>query len=269
MSQTREFTVGDVKLLVRKPRLDELREAQKIYTKAFHDALKSGAILRAKLDDVLREQGLWDDSKEEQVKKLQGEIAQLEVSLLKGGNYKLAEKAAFDLIEKRDEVRKIFATKFIYDTKTAEAIADDARNDYLVSVCLVYNDKDFPPFYKNLEEYLNNQNTPLAIEAYKQFLFLVNDSEDNAEQNLTEYKFLKKFKRIDDKLRLINKDGHLVDRDGRLIDENGRYIASDGSFVDVNGNPVDKDGNYNFGQQTYLDENGNPILDEVGNPITL
>lgn len=259
MSQDREFTVGDKNLKIRKPRLDELREAQKIYIKSFHDALKAGAILRAKLDDVLREQGLWDDKKEDDVKTLQSEIAQLEVSLLKGGSYKLAEEAAFTLIDKRDELRKIFAIKYIYDTKTAEAIADDAKNDYLVSVCLVYNDKDFQPYFKNLEDYLNNQNDQVALEGYKQFLFLINDTEDNSEQELTEYKFLKKFKRIDDKLRLINKDGHLVDREGRLIDENGRYIAADGSFVDINGNPVDKDGNYNFGEAVYLDESGNPI----------
>ncbi len=260
MDRTRSFTFGELKFMIRRPNLEELTEAQKIQTKAFHDALNSGAILRAKLDEVLRSQGLWSDEKEMKLKTLQAEIGDLEVRLLKGGiKLSEAEKIAFEIIDKRDEIKKIFGIQMLYDAKTAEAISEDARSDYLLSVCLVYDNKENTPYFKDLADYLNQQDSLLVAEAYKNYLYLLNDTEDNPQQNLTEYKFLKKYGKVDSKLRLINKDGHLIDKYGHLINEDGRYVNKDGELVDINGNPVDADGNYKFDEQPFLDDEGNPI----------
>lgn len=258
--ETREFKVGELSLKIRKPTLEEIREALKIQTRAFADAIDNGAILRAKLDEVLKSQGLWDDDKENEIKTLQVEISQLEVQLLKGG-IKLsdAEKIAFQIIEKRDRIKEIFTVKMIYDTKTAESIADDAKTDYLISVCVVYNNKESSPYFKDLADYMNKQDSSVALEGYRQYLYLINGTEDNPEQALTEYQFLKKYKKVDDKLRLINKDGHLVDKFGRLINEDGKFVDKDGNLVDINGNPVDENGNYKFDAQPFLDDEGNAV----------
>jgi hypothetical protein len=258
--ETREFKVGELSLKIRKPTLEEIREAQKIQTRTFKDAIDNGAILRAKLDEVLKTQGLWDDDKENEIKTLQVEISQLEVQLLKGGiKLSEAEKIAFEIIEKRDRIKEIFTIKMIYDTKTAESIADDAKTDYLISVCVVYNNKENSPYFKDLADYMNKQDSAVALEGYRQYLYLINGTEDNPEHSLTEYQFLKKYKKVDDKLRLINKDGHLVDRQGRLINEDGKFVKEDGSLVDINGNPVDENGNYKFDAQPFLDDEGNAI----------
>lgn len=270
MKNNREFTVTkgetELKLAVRKPRLDELREAQKIQTKAFHDAIESGAVLRVKLDEILKAQGLWDQSKDVEIKTLQKEIIDMEMTLRRGGlKVSVGKDLAFKIIEKRDRIKEIFAVKLMYDGKTAEAIADDAKTDFLLSVCLVYNDTG-KPYFKNLEDYLNNQNDTVAIEGYRNFIMLMNDhDETDVENNFIEYKFLKRFKMVDDKLRLINKEGQLVDRHGNLIDENGRYIKIDAegnkSFVDINGNPVDEKGEYCVQEEPFLDDDGNVIVE--------
>lgn len=269
MAANREFVVKikdqDVSLMVRKPRLDELREAQKIHTRTFHDALNAGAILRAKLDDVLKEQGLWGDDKDIEIKTLQKEIAELEVKLRGGGlRLDVAKNIALDIIDKRNKIKEIVAIKLVYDSKTAESQADDARTDYLVSVCLVYNDKDHKPYFKNLEDYLNSQNDTVAIEGYRNFLMLLNDSTDDYEKDFIEYKFLKRFNFVDDKLRLVNKEGHLVDREGRLIDENNRYIRYDSNgnkeYIDINNNVVDENGDYKIDEKPFLDDEGNEIV---------
>lgn len=268
MVATKDFVVKikdqDVSLSVRKPRLDELREAQKIHTRTFHDALNAGAVLRAKLDDVLKSQGLWGDEKDIEIKTLQREIADLDVKL-RGGGLKLndGKAIALEIIDKRNKIKEIVAIKILYDSKTAESQADDARTDYLVSVCLVYNDKDHKPYFKNLEDYLNSQNDLAAIEGYRNFLMLLNDSNDDFEKDFIEYKFLKRFSFVDDKLRLINKEGHLVDRTGRLIDDNGRYIRyTDGQkeFIDINNNLVDENGDYKIEEKPFLDEEGKEIV---------
>lgn len=264
MEKVKSFKFKDTELAIRKPTLEELKEAQRIQTRAFHDALNSGAVLRAKLDEILTKQGLWDEAKENRLKTLQAEISQLEVKLLKGG-IKLsdAEAIAFEIIDKRDEIKRIFAVKLIYDAKTAEAISEDTRTDYLLSVCVVYDNKESTPYFKDLADYLNQQETPLAGEAYKQYLYLLNNTEENPETNSTEYKFLRKYGKVDSKLRLINKQGKLVDRNGKLINEDGRYISETGEFVDVNGNPVDENGDYKFDEQPFLDDDGKPIVVEA------
>ena len=41
--------------------LQQQNEATKVYNRAFLDALESGALLRNKLEDYMRSQGMWDD----------------------------------------------------------------------------------------------------------------------------------------------------------------------------------------------------------------
>ena len=56
---------GDAKVLyLIDPDAKINKQAQLAYNRAFRDALQSGAILRQKLDDVLRDQEIWDDKKE-------------------------------------------------------------------------------------------------------------------------------------------------------------------------------------------------------------
>ena len=56
---TCEVEGEDKEFIVRNPSLDDQREGQKIYNQAFTDAIKSKAVVRARLDDLLTEQGLW------------------------------------------------------------------------------------------------------------------------------------------------------------------------------------------------------------------
>ena len=75
----------EVTFLVRSPSLQDQKEATKVYNSAFTDALKSKAVVRAKLDDLLVEQGLWDDTKQMRFATLQAQILEGERKLAKGG----------------------------------------------------------------------------------------------------------------------------------------------------------------------------------------
>ena len=76
--KTREFKYQidnkEVTFTVKSPSLGDQKEANKIYNTAFSDAVKAKALVRAKLDDVLVEQGLWDNHKQEKFNKLQNNI---------------------------------------------------------------------------------------------------------------------------------------------------------------------------------------------------
>lgn len=262
--KTKTFTVDvggkTVNLLVRSPSLQDQREGTKIYNQTFSEALKARAVVRAKLDDVLMEQGLWDANKQAQFTKLQSDILDGERKLAKGGiSLSEARQTALDMKRHRMELRDLIAVKTNLDTHTAEGQADNARFNYLVSACTVYNDTK-EPYFKGYEDYLNRSTDLVAIQSAQHLANILYGLDDDYETKLPENKFLKQYKFVDDQLRLINKEGKLVDDKGRLIDENGRFINEQGQFVDKDGNLVDSDGDYLVDFKPFLDDDGKPVV---------
>lgn len=248
---------------IKSPSFKDQREAQKIYNQAFADAVKSGCIVRGRLDDLLREQGLWDENKERKMNTIQQQIFDNEQILAKGGiSLNSAKSVALEIRELRQELREVISSRTSLDSNTAEGQADNARFNYLVSCCLVYSENN-KPYFDSYESYLNKSAEPVAIKAAQVLASRMYGLDDNYEANLVENKFLKQYNFVDDDLRLVNKDGHLVDEEGRLIDENGRFVNEKGEYVDKDGKPVDDNGDYVCEFKPFLDEDGNPVEVEV------
>jgi hypothetical protein len=266
--KTRTFTATvdnkEVTFLVRSPSLQDQKEATKVYNSAFTDALKSKAVVRAKLDDLLVEQGLWDDTKQMRFATLQAQILEGERKLAKGGiPLAQAREEALKMKKLREDLRELIAVKTNLDTHTAEGQADNARFNYLVSVCTVYNDTK-KPYFSSYEDYNSKSGTDLVAGLAAQNLAgMLYGLDNDYEEKLPENKFLKQYKFVDDKLRLINKDGKLVDGEGRLIDENGRFINEKGEFVDKDGNLVNQEGDYVIEFKPFLDDEGKPVVLET------
>jgi len=264
-----EINNNSIELAVRSPSLQDQQEASKVYNQAFNEAIKSKAIVRARLDDLLYEQGLWDTIKQNQFSTLQHRILEGEKKLAKGG-IPLAEARtiALKMRQDREEMRDLIAVKTNLDTHTAEGQADNARFNYLVSVCTVYNDSK-QPYFKTYADYLNSVTDTVAILAAQNLAGMLYGLDADFEEKLSENKFLKQYKFIDSKLRLINKNGHLVDEENRLIDEFGRFVNDDGKLIDKDGNLVSDDGDYLLEFSPFLDENGQPVsLDNNSNNET-
>jgi hypothetical protein len=271
--KTKTFKVtidnNEKEFLVRSPSLSDQREGQKVYNQAFTDAIKSKSVVRAKLDDLLEDQGLWNDEKQAKFTSLQKELLEGEKKLAKGGfSLNEAKDLAVKMKQLRDEIRDLISVRTSLDNHSAEGQADNARFNYLVSVCVVYNDTK-QAYFSSLEDYLNRSTDQVAIQGAQNLANMLYGLDNDYESNLPENKFLKKFKFIDNKLRFIDKKGRLIDSEGRLVDEGGRFIDESGNFIDKFGNRVDKDGEYVVDQQPFLDDNGNPIiLDEEKNEPT-
>lgn len=257
----REFTVGEQTFLVKAPSSKDQQEAGKIYNTAFSSAIKSKALVRAKLDDVLTDQGLWDDAKQKKYENLQNEILEGERALSKGGiPLKKAKSFALKMKTARNSLRDLISVKTTLDTHTAEGQADNARFNYLVSACLVYKDTK-QPYFQGYEDYLSKAGELVAIEAAQHLASMLYGLENDYEQKLPENKFLSKYNFVDDKLRLIDDKGQLVDDSGRLINEAGRFVNEKGELVDKKGNLVNDKGDYLVEFQPFLDDSGKPIGD--------
>jgi hypothetical protein len=264
--KTRTFNVvidgKNREMFVRSPSLNDQKEATKVYNQTFSEALKAKAVVRAKLDDLLVEQGLWDGIKQAKFTELQSEILDGERILAKGGiSLMEAKKTALNMKKKREDLRDLISAKTNLDTHTAEGQADNARFNYLVSACTVYNDTK-EPYFKNYEDYNNKAADIVSTLAAQNLANMLYGLEDDYEEKLPENKFLKQYKFVDTKLRLINKEGKLVDENGRLVNEDGRYINEEGKFIDKHGNLVDKDGDYIVEFSPFLDDSGKPIIED-------
>jgi hypothetical protein len=252
----------ELELMIKSPSVQDQKEASKAYNQAFSDAIKSKAIVRAKIDEILKEQGLWDDDKQLKFDQLQAQILEKERILAKGGiSLSRAKTVALEMKKLREEMRELISVKTVLDNNTAEGQADNARFNYLVSCCTVYKDSN-KPYYNGLEDYLNRASDDVALKAAQTLANILYGLDNDYEANLPENKFLKQYKFVDDKLRLINNEGKLVDKDGRLIDETGRFIDKDGNYVDKYGYRVDQTGEYLIESQPFLDDNGKPIIIE-------
>lgn len=262
--KTKTFTLTiedkEVEFLVKSPSLQDNREAQKVYNQAFTDAIKSKSVVRAKLDDLLSDQGLWDDEKQAKFTGLQKELSDGEKRLAKGGfGLNEAKDLAVRMKVIRDEIRDLISVRTSLDNHSAEGQADNNRFNYLVSACVVYNDTK-QPYFKDMEDYLNRATEEVALKGAQILANMMYGLDNDYEKNLPENKFLKKYKFVDDNLRLVDKKGRFIDSEGRLVDENGRFINDSGEFVDKFGNLVDSQGDFIVEQEPFLDENGQPVI---------
>ena len=264
MDETNVFTDKvdgkDVKFQVKVPSLENMDEAYKVRSRAFTSAINSNALLRARLDDILKEQGLWNDAKQAKLTSLQQDLITGEQVLAKGG-MRLSEgkKLALDMRQTRIDMQELLSVRNNLDNSTAEGHADNARFNYLVSACLVYKDTG-EPYFSGLADYLNRFTDPIGYQGASILASSMYGLDSNYEAKLPENIFLKDFQFIDDELRLVNKEGKLVDEEGRLIDSIGHFIDEKGSRVDINGNPLNEDGSYAFERKPFLDDDDKPII---------
>ena len=250
---------NEVKVAVLKPKAKHLREAQLSYNRAFRDALESGALLRQKLEDHMREQGIWDDTKQERYDEINKTVLEGEKKLAKGGiSLSEAKTLALDMRVARSELRELIAERTIMDGNTAEGQSDNARFNALVSECIVSVDNNNVKKFNNIEEYDEVAAEPWAIEAASELANMLYDLDPEYDNNLPENKFLKDYEFVDKDLRLVNDDGHLVDSEGRLINDDGRFISYDGEdqeyYVDIEGNELTEKGDYVVDFKPFLDD---------------
>ena len=265
--QNRTFTVEiegkEREMCARSPSLQDQREGTKVYNQAFSEALKSKAVVRAKLEDLLSEQGLWNDGQQIKFNQLQTEILENERKLAKGGiSLKEAKEAAIKMRVSREDLRNLIGVKTNLDTHTAEGQADNARFNYLVSVCTVYNDTK-APYFKSYEDYNNRSGDLVAVLGAQHLAGMLYGLDSDYEEKLPENKFLKQYKFVDKDLRFINKDGLLIDGNDQLVDADGRFVNDKGEYIDKIGNLVDKKGDYIVEFTPFLDDDGQPVVLEV------
>ena len=270
--ESKDSNDNEVRVILKRPSIKDMRDSQIVYNKSFKDALDGGAILKKKLNAYISEQDIWDDEKEKRYNQVVEEMQSHEGSLRQGG-IPLAEArgVALKLRVLRNEFRNLIAERSEMDSNTAESIADNSRFNFLVTRCIT--DEGNKKVFSNEEDYDGKADEPWAFEAAAELANILYELDPDFNKNLEENKFLFNYKFCNNDLQLVNKEKHLIDGDDegveRLISKEGRYVAYRGDddsevyFVNKKGEEVDEEGNALVDFAPFLDEDGKPVVLET------
>jgi len=234
-----------VEIVVKKPNASVINQAQKIGAKVWTESVREGLFTKLSLDKFMRDNGIWDDSKEEEKENIVENIKLLERQIalgVDGKKLKVSEgkRKAIELIGLRNNLRSLLSEKINLESNTAEGLADNAKFNFLVACCTF--DVNDQKIYKNIDDYNNNSDDEVAFAAAAALGQMMYSLDSNYEEELPENQFLKKFNLVDDDLSLVDKDGHRIDVDGTLVNDKGWLVNSDGQRIDREGNLLNENG---------------------------
>jgi len=252
------------KIFIQKPSSKVLSEAQHVSAKVWTECVRDKIMTKQELRNFMYQNNIWNSGKDAQQLALTSKINDLEKKLYVGGNQQYmkiseAKELAIQMRIARMELRDLIAEKMSLEQNTAEALADNAKFDYLVSRC-TYNSNG-QPVYSSLDDYNERADDELAIAAATAMAETLYSLDKDFESKLPENKFLIDQKLVNDDLSLINKDGETVDTQGRKINEFGHYINNDGKRVDIDGNLLDENGNY-IPAVKYINDDEDEVIAE-------
>ena len=238
---------NELDLVVESPRADVLQKATLWYNIKIAELLRASAssacalIPRSKMSEYLLKIGAWSDADEKQFLALQFEIRGCEKILAKGGIKKAeARTVALRAREARDDLVALYGKRSQYDNATIEAVAEQHRFRFLVTLCV--KTPDGKPYFASVDDYVEKESSRAAFDSASVVAKSVYNVDEKFRSKLPEEQFLVKHGFANGQGQLINSDGKLIDLLGRLVNDAGRLVDADGKLVDADGNQVDEEG---------------------------
>lgn len=189
------FTYGTKEYLAVAPTASVLSEAKAVYTMAFRKAIEAGAYLRKSFDKILEDQGLWSEQKTKKISSLQFLLAKLERKLNSKLKLSEAKEVAKQLAESRNELRELVYERTALDDRTSEGQAEQARLEYLCSVCTLEQITRKPVFSGVID--MNDSDPDLVSICLDKIAGLVYEVDPDFESKLPEQKFFIRFGKPD------------------------------------------------------------------------
>lgn len=226
----------DCVIIVKKPTHSQLTEANLHAAAIFNRARKTGVCLRTQIDDWLEEQSIWSKEDRKKVQELEKSIEEKIEKLKKGKDengesMKLSEarKLALEIKMERWRYNIYQLQKRTYDQYTVEGQTENARFDYIASLCIL--DEEGKRLFKSVDDYYEMADESYINEAAGKLANIMFGNE-NYEKDLPENKFLLKHNLVNDKGELINKKGEKINFDGNVVTENEKVEEVEPTFVD-------------------------------------
>lgn len=204
----KEVTFKEENYIVRKPKAQDEKDARRYSNVVYGKAVEQGVKTKAYIERLSKSNA--DDGTKEIEEELRGKLNKLAA----GGYPKLeARKDAISAFNLR--TKWMVAKSSSSTTRTAENMADEAYNEYIMSCCCMKENGS--PVYASPLKYSEESDTELADFLYSSLQELLGDG--NALDSWEEVKFLKKYGYMNDKYELINENGEIVDEDFKVVEK--------------------------------------------------
>jgi len=195
--KSREFVVkqedgSEVKLIVSLPNGDTIEKGSLLYKSAFAEAVRSGCMIRAEAERLVKERDLWNEIDEGEVREFVIELQKNE-DKLKDDNIDNEEKtlAAAKMSEIRAELLKKTSERNTVYNDLAEGFADEKRTEFYIVHCVTYAESGERVF-EDIEDLHNRINDIIAQDAYLQMSLLLIGLSPNYFTEFPETAFLAK-----------------------------------------------------------------------------
>jgi len=241
IGRDRDGVEAEVELCVKAPSAAVRINADLYGKRRYAEAVENKCLLMAHVDAYLREREIWTDADQEGFDALCKVIAEGELKLKKGGvSKKEARDVAFAVRAARRACHNMLMVRRDIESRTAEAVENQARFEYLVAGCTFWDGGDWQgsPYFTtdgrtpSVDLYLergDDEDALAAAEKVAELLYGGDREKTPEEAFLLEYGFVDADGRpVDKQGRLVDLDGNRVDDEGYLIDEEGRRLGRDG-----------------------------------------
>lgn len=187
-------TTSKREIIISEPTPAQDKKAREIYITRYNELRLNknlGYVPKAKILELMRELGEWDDSKDKQLADLRAELSNALTPLRNGG---ISLQDAKDLAAKAQIIRSRIGSLNMHITDfenqfSYESHADDAKYQYLLYTCSRYKDDDSLVF-ETLSDYENCANKDLINEAGKALNLMLYGDIKEMYRDITENKFL-------------------------------------------------------------------------------
>jgi hypothetical protein len=218
LDSRREFVIetdGETaSYFIANPTGEDIRKADWQYSKIYNQAILDDLLTQSQMVELLKKQGVisqgYADEIEEIRSKLAAEIYKLE-NLPESTSDADREEAALDIAATRDELFRLNQKVNGPMGNTCENIAEDARVEFLTSRIL--QKKEGSPLWKDFNEYLNEENTALAIKARFEVMLWMQGLHSNFLETTPEQQALREVnqKRVEEALASLKEEREAVE----------------------------------------------------------
>jgi hypothetical protein len=176
----------------------EENEAEREYRKAYTNALKEGVLPKEKMREIMKEQGVWDDSDDEKLKKIIKEIAGTEANLKKaetaGKPKSECTSIAGELGDLRAEMWRLINVKQSVLMHCCENYATAISGEVLIMARLRVK-ATHQRYWKNYEEFVlekHNERASVVVELTRLHEKILQEEQTEFLKSLPEYQWLQK-----------------------------------------------------------------------------
>ncbi len=195
---TREFTTKneqgeEIVLVIREPNYGINRKCDLEAKKAWAECLAMGVKTEDVLQKTLKEQGLWTDKEEAQVKSLQTKVA-VHLTLLEEYRSQKkteeAKQAALSACNLRNELHELLAIKNKTFSYSCEGISSEVRVESFIAFATVYKEDPTRTYWANYQDFVARRDEAAATDAIDRYSELAIQENLNSLKELPENVFL-------------------------------------------------------------------------------